>query len=310
MLSSQASADKTESDKNMKSYKTFGTMGKEQRPLSKSEEAVLLEYEGKGCLTHMWFGGDFKSFGQTRLRIYVDGEKTASIDMKLYLGHGIGFNDPGPPWGTDRIGITGHQGGLYNTYRIPFGSKIRVTAQLSDSEEQTRPLFWWIVRGTENLPIELGGVELPDNARLKLYTRENYTAGRLEEIDLCTTRKNGALYQVTICAKSTNLNYLESCVRAYTGKNSELLWLSSGLEDYFLGTYYFQTGKYYTPIAGLTHFSKKENSFCAYRFHEVDPVFFEDGLRLTVRCGEKIEDKVFHNPQPTTFWTYTWVYEW
>ena len=37
---------------------------------------------------------------------------------------------------------------------------------------------------------------------------------------------------------------------------------------------------------------------------------FQHGLRLTVRCGEKIGTKVFHQPQNTTYWTYTWLYEW
>jgi len=29
----------------------------------------------------MWFGGDFKNYGLTRIRVYVDGEPRASIDM-------------------------------------------------------------------------------------------------------------------------------------------------------------------------------------------------------------------------------------
>jgi hypothetical protein len=59
----------------------------------------------------------------------------------------------------------------------------------------------------------------------------------------------------------------------------------------------------------LTHFDKEEREFSAYRLHEDDPVFFQDGLRLTNRCGEKIGDKIFHDPPPTRYTTYTWVYE-
>ena len=56
--------------------KTFGTMGK---------EAELFRHDGKGRLTH--------------IRIYEDGENNASIDMELYLGHGIGFGDEFAPRG-------------------------------------------------------------------------------------------------------------------------------------------------------------------------------------------------------------------
>jgi hypothetical protein len=109
----------------------FGTMGKEEKLLP-GKEHVLFEGAGAGTLTHMWFGGSWPGWGDTRIRIYVDGEKEAGIDMALFLGHGIGWNDDAAPWGTNRIGKTGRPSGVYNTYRIPFGDGIKVTAQLSN----------------------------------------------------------------------------------------------------------------------------------------------------------------------------------
>ena len=296
---------------------TFGTMGKEVRPLKGDTEAELFRHSGKGCLTHMWFGGGWKNCERTRIRIYVDGETKPSIDMELYLGHGIGFGDDFAPWGTARIGKIGTGTSVYNTYRIPFGTGVRVTAQRAPDADDA-PDFWWIIRGTENLPVTLGGVTLPGNARLKLHKLENYTAQPLEEFALCDVTGNGALYQVTMAAKCQShtgkplidLAYLEACMRAYIGGKKEPLLLSSGLEEYFLGTYYFNKGRYATPVAGLTHFDTAKNEFSAYRFHDDDPVFFQNGLRLTCRCGEKIGDKVFHDPQATQYTTYVWLYQW
>ncbi len=304
----------------LQNLKTFGTIGKELRVLKGDTEAELFQHTGKGCLTHMWFGGGWKGCENTRLRIYVDGETNASIDMELYLGHGIGFADDSAPWGVARIGKTGTGANVYDTYRIPFGKSIRVTAQRAPGADDN-PLFWWIIRGTENLPVELGGVKLPDTARLRLHKLENYTAKPLEEFSLCDVRGNGALYQVTLAAKGLrtlpeernrwqDLSFMEACMRAYIGGARQPLMLSSGLEDYFLGTYYFNCGRYATPVAGLTHFDKAKNEFSAYRFHENDPVFFQNGLRLTCRCGEKIGAKVFHNPPAATYTTYVWLYEW
>lgn len=300
--------------------KTFGTMGKEVKPLTHEKEAELFRHEGKGCLTHMWFGGAFEGVAGTRIRVYVDGEETASIDMELYLGHGIGFSDEFAPWGVARIGKAGAPNSVYNTYRIPFGKSVRVTGRLG-SGTPASPLFWWIIRGTENLPVELGGVRLPENARLRLHKLENHIAKPLEEFPLCDVKGDGALYQVTMAAKGLrksddekqrwkDLSFMESCMRAYIGGAAEPLMLSSGLEDYFLGTYYFNQGRYATPVAGLTHFDKAANEFSAYRFHEDDPVFFHDGLRLTNRCGEKIGGKVFHDPPETRYTTYVWLYQW
>lgn len=301
------------------SLKTFGTMGKELQVLKKEGETELFKYVGKGCLTHMWFGGDLNGHEDMMIRVYVDGEKQASIEMELFLGHGIGFKDSHAPWGTELMGNMGRTSGIYNTYKIPFGNKVRVTAQLSPDADvsERQPTFWWIIRGTENLPVVYNGVRLPDNARLRLHKLENYTAAPLEEFTMAHANGAGMLYQVTMQAKGLrdtdhwrDLSFMESCIRAYEGGEAEPMFVSSGLEDYFLGTYYFNTGRYANKLAGLTHFDTEEREFSAYRFHVDDPIFFQKGFRLTNRCGEKIGDKIFHDPPPTTYTVYTWIYEW
>jgi hypothetical protein len=289
--------------------KTFGTAGKELRPLAGGEEAELFQHRGHGCLTHMWFGGDFPDYGRTRIRIYVDGETSPSIEAELSLMAGIGFQDDAAPWGTARIGKTGSPSGIYHTHRVPFGRSVRVTAQRAEGHDDDPP-FWWIIRGVEEVPVTIGGVRLPDEARLHLYRQDELTVAPLEEILLCSTTRGGVLYQVTLAARSDSFDYRESMVRAYLDGAHEPLLLSSGLEDYFLGTYRFNRGRYYTPIAGVTHLDERDHSFSAYRFHEEDPVFFLRGLRLTCRCGEEQDGRVFGDPRPTTYTSYVWTYEW
>jgi hypothetical protein len=290
--------------------KTFCESGKGERVLGGGKEAVLLRHDGRGCLTQMWFGGDFPGYDKTRIRVYVDGEAKASIDMEMGLSIGVGFAEPAAPWGIARMGKTGHPSGIYNTFRIPFSKSVRVTAQLAEGVGGD-PVFWWIVRGTDHLPVQVAGVRLPEGARLRLYKLENFTAKPLQEFDLCNTHQPGALYLVTIAARSKgNFNFLEAQMRAYLDGSESPLMLSSGLEDYFLGTYYFNRGKYYTPLAGMTHMDEKDKSFSAYRFHDDDPIVFSKGLRLTCRCGEKAGDQVCGDPKETTYTTYTWVYKW
>lgn len=300
--------------------KTFSSIGKGSPALDGYHEAELLVHQGKGCLTHMWFGGDWPGYDKTRLRIYVDGETTPSIDMELGLGHGFAFGEPAAPWGGKRLGKTGQPSGIYNTYRIPFGKSVRVTAERAKSSPESSP-FWWIVRGTENLPVTIGGARLPDSARLKLYRLENHTAKPMEEFNLCDVKGAGALYQVTIAGRGLqdrgdwrSLSFLEACMRAYIDQSPEPMLLSSGLEDYFLGTYYFNRGRYANDLAGLTHLNPKDRTFSAYRFHDDDPIFFHSGLRLTCRCGETEhgtkEGNTAGDPPETEYTTYTWVYEW
>jgi hypothetical protein len=291
---------------------TFSHVGKEEQPFRETREAVLAENEGPGYLDHMWFGGDFPNYKRLRLRIYVDGETRASIDMELGLGAGVGFADPAAPWGTKFSGITGSPSGIFLNYQVPFTSKVRVTAELPPGAPRDT-VFWWIVRGLKNYPVEISGIRLPRSARLKLTAKRDYRVEPLEEFDLCKVTGSGMIFMVTMAAQSTRFDFLEAQMRAYIGTGSELQYLSSGLEDYFLGTYYFNRGPYQLSQAGLTHKDEVNHSFSAYRFHDIDPIVFSGGIRLTCRCGEKRGDKVFGptgHPMPTTYTTYVWTYEW
>lgn len=301
-----------EQDLTAASLESFGGIGKEEFVLGGGKEALLFEHTGKGCLTHMWFGGDWKGYDRTRIRVYVDEETTASIDMELFMGHGIGFADDAAPWGTKRIGKTGHPSGIYNTYRIPFGSHVRVTAQLA-REVKENPPFWWIIRGIENMAVELGGIRLPDDARLRRYKVEDRPLEPLEMTNLCETKNAGMLYQVTLSVKSGNLNFLEAVMRAYLDGSEAPLLLSSGTEDYFLGTYYFNRGTYHLDEAGVTHLNEVhgEQHFSAYRFHENDPVLFQKGIRLVWLNGEaKPDGSPYGDPRKSELKSYVWTYEW
>ena len=141
---------------------------------------------------------------------------------------------------------------------------------------------------------------------------------------MCDTRKDGLLYMVymqgeakvpegkTFAKPFHKISFLEAIMRAYVGGNKEPDLLSSGLEDYFLGTYYFNTGRYSNDLAGLTFFEKENGKFAAYRIHERDPYFYKGGLRLTCKAGEHLPatGEELHDSPPTIYTTYTWVYEW
>ncbi len=293
--------------------RTFSAVGKQVPLLKPGKEAEIFQHTGKGCLTHMWFAVDER----VRVRVYVDGETEPSIDMALTLGHGYDLHGVRTTWG---ISAMGHLGGTHNTYRIPFGKSVRVTVVAPETKLDwvTKEKVWWIIRGTEHLPVVVGGVRLPDAARLKLYTLEDYVAEPLEEFTVCDVAGAGALYQVTVSVQGERASgdwrdqsYQEGMFRAYFDDSDEPQLLSSGLEDYFLSSGYFHHGRTYAnPTAGLTTFNREVNRFSAYRIHDDDPVFFQNGMRLTLRCGETLEDEVLHDPPRTHYTVYAWVYQW
>lgn len=260
--------------------------------------------------------------------IYIDGETNPSLEFQLLLAHGIGFTEKDEeqyiPWGTARIAHAA-DGGIYNTYRIPFMKSITVTAS-----HPVGGRFWYIIRGVENYPLIIGGLLLPQTARLRLYKNEDVVLQPLQFLTLADiTKTAGALYQVTLAAESNSSSYLEACMRAKIDGSSDITWLSSGTEDFFLSAYYFNKGIYHLPNAGLTY--KENSTLSAYKFFENDPLLFTSSFELIWRCGETQGDQngcpsdfpsssaaVRNRPQdykpntvyPTKVTTYTWVYEW
>jgi hypothetical protein len=89
-------------------------------------------------------------------------------------------------------------------------------------------------RGVENLPITMAGLTLPTSTRLNLvHTQETIESGSLSTW-VNVTGKSGLLRQLNLVVNSTDYGYQEGCVSAKIDGTNDL-WLSSGLEDYFLG---------------------------------------------------------------------------
>ena len=275
--------------------------------LHPDEEKTLYERNTgePGVITEQWFTGKKTMDQDTRIRIYIDDETEASLDFQLFLAHGIGFNQTQElrkiPWATKRLGHTAN-GGIYNTFRIPFGKCFKVTAS-----RPTSGYIWYIVRGMENYPLIFGDLKLPKNTRLKLYKNENVVMKPLEFLSLANIKSSaGALFMVTLAARSSNLRFLEGCVRAYIDGSNDTTWLSSGTEDFFLSSYYFNKGTFHADDAGLTYLSKK-GLVSAYKFFESDPLIFSKSFELWWRCSDDDVRRVDYgcphtwpNPSPFT----------
>lgn len=271
------------------------------------------------------------------VRYYVDGETTtAALVLPLGPGHGMssilfsGFDqeDDGPWSAAGLFGKTGSPSGIFNTYPVPFESNIRVTVQLAGpANASTR--FWIILRGTDGLtgPLTLPGqpgLVMPPSARLRSHMAGPMTLGAGDQLQmLSSSARNGAVLMSTLAVRTEpkgSPTFLEGCVRAWdidttrkkhpknmaiktteamTLSSSKLrMLMSSGTEDYFAGTYYFNKGQYTNALAGVTALCPHPQAlgcqppadgsvlFSAYRVFTHDPLIYQDGMVLTWRNGD------------------------
>jgi hypothetical protein len=187
---------------------------------------------------------------------------------------------------------------------------------------------WSIVRGSENLPIVLGGLTLPPTARMVQSRIEQRHLLPYDYLTVAQVKSGaGVMFAHTMAVSSTGMTFLEGCYHAYTPYNQSFpgLIVSTGTEDYFDSAYYFNAGYYHTDVSGLTHLVQVNSSYVewsAYRLHEMDPLFFNDGFRFVWRNGDVIDGKTGFKcltegvdgdplaPTNSTVNAYTFIYTW
>eukprot|EP00656_Telonema_subtile_P057187 TRINITY_DN9350_c0_g1_i1.p1 TRINITY_DN9350_c0_g1~~TRINITY_DN9350_c0_g1_i1.p1 ORF type:complete len:369 (-),score=83.37 TRINITY_DN9350_c0_g1_i1:119-1225(-) len=232
-----------------------------------------------GVITQMWHAG---TSGDPRMRVYVDDEiggPSAAVDYPVALAHGLAPEDNGTyPFQSEIFGHT-HNMGWYNTYQIPFSKAVRVTMQCSEASS-----FWFRVGGAQNLPISIGNLQLPAHSRLHVM-KYDQTIGMGGLVTLASANQSGLLAQVNMFVRSSTA-YQEGCMQANV--DGRKLWISSGLEDFFLGSYFHTMPQMELGMAGF-HLSNSTtcaskgngpNSLAAYRIMHADPVLFSHSFQL------------------------------
>lgn len=102
----------------------------------------------------------------------------------------------------------------------------------------------------------------------------------------------GLLRSFNLVVNSSDYSYQEGCMSALID-GARPLWLSSGLEDYFLGAYFHSMPTEHLPYSGFQNIQPatksgppcslpaghcSSNSLSAFRIHEKDPLLFSSAF--------------------------------
>ena len=293
-----------------------------------NKEITLFESEMNrgGIITYQWIDNYDWWNEHSIIRIYVDYELKPSIQYSLMLGHGIPYdlcdvndiNNTIGKFGTHYISHESKYGGLSNFYMIPFNKHIKINIIVFKKGNLS-----FTIRGMYNITSmifseETFNYKLPQNTRLYLYRTEHKLLHKEQHISLSQiNNSSGFLFQVTLMTEaieSNNWLYLEACFRANI--DGTFYNLSSGTEDFFGSSMYYDEGTYAANQYGATWIDNIKYATTTYRFFTEDPILFHHTFELIWKdgennyCNEKLKIINFSgNISNVNVTAYVWVYQ-
>ncbi|NLJ85291.1 MAG: DUF2961 domain-containing protein [Firmicutes bacterium] len=247
---------------------------------------TLAEIEGPGVIQHMWmtcFPGNWRSLV---LRMYWDGEEEPSVETP----YGDFFcNGWCQRANVNSLPIVVNPAGGMNSYwEMPFRKSARVTIENLADEDTV--LYYQITYALTEIP--------DDTAYFHAQWRRNNPLPYKEVHTIVDGIKGWGHYVGTYLAWGVNNTgwWGEGEIKFYMDGDREFPTIcGTGTEDYFGGAWNWEHpkgeyGVYSTPFLGLPQVIKpdglyqSQQRFGMYRWHIMDPIRFEEDLRVTIQA--------------------------
>jgi hypothetical protein len=254
---------------------------------------TLAEIEGPGSIQHIWMTptGNWR---YSVIRFYWDDEKEPSVECPVGDFFGMG-------WGQysklTSLAVTVNPGSAFNCYwPMPFRKKCKITMENIGNDDMT--LYY---------QVDYILTEVPNDAAYfhAQFRRTNPVAYK-EDYTLIDGIKGKGHYVGTYMAWGVHNNgwWGEGEIKFFMDGDDKFPTIcGTGTEDYFCGSYDFDTKKknqygvevvdyteFLTPYAGLHQVIRGDGHyqvmqrFGMYRWHINDPIRFEKDLKVTIQA--------------------------
>jgi Protein of unknown function (DUF2961) len=247
---------------------------------------TLAEIQGPGAIQHIWMTptGHWR---HSILRIYWDAETAPSIETPVGDFFASG-------WGKyaqiNSAAVAVNPGSAFNCYWVmPFRRSCRITMENIADERMT--LYYQIDHTLTDIPDDAAYLHAQFRRVNPLPYKQDYTIG--EGI------KGEGHYVGTHMSWGVNSKgwWGEGEIKFYMdGDTTHPTICGTGTEDYFCGSYNFEnreTNRYQefsAPYSGLPLVIRpdglydSQQRFGLYRWHIIDPIRFEQDLRVTIQA--------------------------
>ncbi len=262
--------------------------------INPGETAVLVDTDGPGMITHMWFTGYIgHSF---ILRIYWDGEDYPSVETPLSAFFGSAYDEnfetvDGAYSSMNSAVMLVAPGRGYNSYfEMPFRKHCRITVENRGGSSET--LYYMISGWHGEIPGKSGYFHTAYRQEHPVEKGRAYTV-------LDSIHGKGTFVGVTLAAgmNGNNTCWVEGEVKMYVDGDVYPTLNYTGTEDYFCGSYAFGNDiilNRYQTYSGLyagmyavygndrNRQYNGQQRFLLYRWHIPDPVYFDESFRMTM----------------------------
>ena len=251
------------------------------------QTVTLAEIEGSGAIQQIWLTVHPNFWRSLIIRFYWDGEATPSVEVPLgdffCNGWGVRCNVHSLP-------VAVNPAGGFNCYwEMPFRQSARITVE-SLTAEEIRGFYYQI-----NYTL----TDVPENAAYfhAQWRRSNPLPYKTDHTLLDGVQGQGQ-YVGTYIAWGVNNNgwWGEGEIKFYMDGDDQFATIvGTGTEDYFGGAWNFELpqgeyGVFSSPYSGLPQVIKpdglyrSQQRFGMYRWHIMDPIRFQQDLRVTIQA--------------------------
>ncbi len=253
---------------------------------------TLAEIDGPGAIQHIWMTPT-GTWRYSIIRFYWDDETEPSIECPVGDFFASG-------WGTyaqlSSLAICVNPGSAFNCYwAMPFRKQCRITMEnINDTDPMT--LYYQIDYTLTDVPADAAYFHAQ-------FRRSNPTTGSVHTIVDGIKGKGHYVGVYMAWGVSNNGWWGEGEIKFFMDGDTKFPTIcGTGTEDYFCGSYDFDTRKknaagveevnyteFCTPYAGLNQVIKGDGHyqvmqrFGLYRWHIMDPVRFEKDLKITIQ---------------------------
>jgi len=250
------------------------------------ETFVLADIEGPGAIQHIWMTptGHWR---HSILRIYWDDQDIPSVECPVGDFFACGWGEYAQ---VSSLAVCVNPGSGFNCYwEMPFRKRCRMT--MTNIGLQEMVLFYQIDYTLTEVPEDAAYFHAQFRRKNPLPYKEVYTI--LDGV------KGKGHYVGTYLAWGVNNNgwWGEGEVKFYIDGDDEYPTIcGTGTEDYFGGSYNFENQKthqyqeFTTPYSGLPQVIRPDGlyrsqmRFGLYRWHIMDPIRFENEIRVTIQA--------------------------